>query len=296
MPLTYLKGEGHDHLKVRNIDGCYTFPWEVLPNHDEEFRSIPLWKARDDDIMICAYPKSGTHWTFEILNMLLSQSSERVKAYKQSGMLDYISQSQFDQLASPRVLNTHSLFSHLPVDFKNRKCKIIHIIRNPKDVAVSFFHHHVGIVNYEYDGKWEAYLPRFLKGQVDYNSWFDYTVDWDKTITDNPDYPLHVMYYEDMIENLHAEICRLADFLGVNIHKTPHLVEKIAAQCTIKKMREEKVTAESVSFWKENTIGMYRKGVVGDWKNMFTVNQNEMFDEYYNNRIKDTNLNIRFSV
>jgi hypothetical protein len=25
-------------------------------------------------------------------------------------------------------------------------------------------------------------------------------------------------------------------------------------------MRKEKVTAESVSFWKENAVGMYRKG------------------------------------
>jgi hypothetical protein len=59
MPLTYLKGESEDKLKVREIDGYYTFPWEVLANHDEEFRSIPTWKARNDDVMICAYPKSG---------------------------------------------------------------------------------------------------------------------------------------------------------------------------------------------------------------------------------------------
>ena len=106
----------------------------------------------------------GTHWTYEILNMLLSQKAERVKSYKQSGMLEYISQSQFDELPSPRVLNTHSLFSQLPVDFVNRKCKIILIMRNPKDVAVSFFHHHTGITQYEYEGTWEAYLPRFMQG------------------------------------------------------------------------------------------------------------------------------------
>jgi hypothetical protein len=100
--------------------------------------------------------------------MLLSQKAERVKSYKQSGMLDYISQSQFDELPSPRVLNTHSLFSQLPVDFVNRKCKIILIMRNPKDVAVSFFHHHTGIPKYEYEGNWEAYLPRFMQGLGEY--------------------------------------------------------------------------------------------------------------------------------
>ena len=96
--------------------------------------------------------------------MLLSQKAERVKSYKLSGMLEYISQSQFDELTSPRVLNTHSLFSQLPVDFVNRKCKIILIMSNPKDVAVSCFHHHTGIAKYEYEGTWEAYLPRFMQG------------------------------------------------------------------------------------------------------------------------------------
>lgn len=296
MPLTYLKGESGDKLKVREIDGYYTFPWEVLPNHDEEFRTIPSWKARDDDLMICAYPKSGTHWTFEILNMLLSQKAERVKSYKQSGMLDYISQSQFDELPSPRVLNTHSLFSQLPVDFVNRKCKIILIMRNPKDVAVSFYHHHTGITKYEYEGTWESYLPRFMQGQVEYNSWFDYAVDWEKAIADHHDYPIHVMYYEDMIENIHTEIYRLAQFLGVDPHCTLDFVNNVASLCSLHLMREEKVTAESVSFWKENTVGMYRKGIVGDWKTMFTVNQNRMFNEYYNSRMKDSKLRIRFTI
>ena len=96
--------------------------------------------------------------------MLMSQKAERVKSHKNSSMLEYISQSQFDELPSPRVLNTHSLFSQLPVDFVNRKCKIILIMRNPKDVAVSSFHHHVGNTKYEYEGNWEAYLPRFMQG------------------------------------------------------------------------------------------------------------------------------------
>jgi hypothetical protein len=39
--------------------------------------------------------------------MLMSQKAERVKSHKNSSMLEYISQSQFDELPSPRVLNTH---------------------------------------------------------------------------------------------------------------------------------------------------------------------------------------------
>lgn len=295
MPLTYLKGEGGDKLKVRDIDGAYTFPWNSLENHEEEFRSIPNWKARDDDVMICVYPKSGTHWAYEILSMLLSQKAERVETFKQSGMLDFISQEQFNSMPSPRVLNTHSLFSQLPVDFRNRKCKIVHIIRNPKDVAVSFFHHHVGLKPYEFDGNWESYLPRFMKGDVDYNSWFDYTNDWEKTIIDNPDYPIHIMYYEDMVENIHAEIFKLANFLEVCTHSTLDFINSVASLCTIDKMRKEKASTAAF-YWKEDSAGVYRKGIVGDWKSMFTVTQNEIFDELYYTRMNKSKLNIRFSI
>ncbi|XP_076081943.1 sulfotransferase 1B1-like [Mytilus galloprovincialis] len=188
MPFTYLKGEGGDKLKVRDIDGAYTFPWNNLENHDEEFRSIPNWKARDDDVMICVYPKS-----------------------------------------------------------------------------------------------------------VDGNSWFDYTNDWEKTIVDNPDYPIHIMYFEDMVENIHAEIFKLANFLEVCTHSTLDFINSVASLCTIDKMRNEKATTAALN-WKEGSAGVYRKGIVGDWKSMFSVTQNETFDELYHARMNKSKLNIRFSI
>ena len=33
---------------------------------------------------------------------------------------------------------------------------------------------------------------------VDYGSWFDYTLSWERVIQDNPNLPVHVMSYEDM--------------------------------------------------------------------------------------------------
>ena len=33
---------------------------------------------------------------------------------------------------------------------------------------------------------------------MDYGSWFDYTLQWEKLIHDNPELPVHIMSYEDM--------------------------------------------------------------------------------------------------
>lgn len=40
----------------------------------------------------------------------------------------------------------------------------------------------------------------------------------------------------------------------------------------------------------------YISGIVGDWKSMFSVTQNETFDELYHTRMNKSKLNIRFSI
>ena len=44
------------------------------------------------------------------------------------------------ELPSPRILNGHQLPVLLPEQLFTKKIKIIHVYRNPKDVAVSLFH------------------------------------------------------------------------------------------------------------------------------------------------------------
>ena len=41
---------------------------------------------------------------------------------------------------------------------------------------------------------------------------------------------------------------------------------------------------------------MFFAGVVGDWKNWFTVAQNEEFDTLYQEKMKGSKLKIRFEI
>lgn len=60
---------------------------------------------------------------------------------------------------------------HAPAVFRftyrlhRQKCKIVYVLRNIKDVAVSFYNHHVRLLDYEYSGTWRSYLSRFLHGK-----------------------------------------------------------------------------------------------------------------------------------
>ena len=46
-----------------------------------------------------------------------------------------------------------------------KKTKIVLILRNLKDMSVSFFHHHTGVKFYGYSGKFKDYLPVLLNGE-----------------------------------------------------------------------------------------------------------------------------------
>lgn len=96
--------------------------------------------------------------------MLVNQSADRVKLIKETSMVEGVTMEMFDNVASPRVLNTHLPLRLLPKNLLKQNAKIIFVQRNPKDICVSFYNHHKKICEYEYDGKWENYTERFLKG------------------------------------------------------------------------------------------------------------------------------------
>merc|ERR1712098_776823 len=39
----------------------------------EEIKQLPL---KEGDVLLCSHPRSGTHWTYEILHMVVTQQTE----------------------------------------------------------------------------------------------------------------------------------------------------------------------------------------------------------------------------
>ncbi|WAR03194.1 ST1B1-like protein [Mya arenaria] len=291
MPVKKLDDGTGETVRVLEVDGYYAPTFDM--NQEEDFRSIPNWPLKPDDILICAYPKAGTHWLWEVTSMLVNQSADRMKLIKETSMLEALTGESFSGILSPRVLNTHIPLNLMPMDTLKNRTRIIFVQRNPKDICVSFYNHHSKLVEYEYNGKFENYVNRFLNGLVDYGSWFDYTLGWEKVILDNPDHPFYVLAYEDMKADPVKEIEKLSGFLGLKTSKA--LAAEIAEKCDFQSMKREKDPLENTADWKGGQPGMYRKGQVGDWKNWFTVAQSEMFDAEFRRRMQGSNFTYRFS-
>ncbi|XP_025091438.1 sulfotransferase family cytosolic 1B member 1-like [Pomacea canaliculata] len=271
----------------------------------ESIRGVPQLAIHADDVIICAYPKSGTHWLWEIARHLVAVGCQRDSSHeanqprssldhlpalpvreKDDGMLEMMDHSQLDHHPSPRVLNTHVHFHQLPRQVLSSGCRVVLLTRDPRDVAVSYYNHHRKLSDlYDYHGDWSHYLPLFLDGKLDYGSWFEYYASWYQGLRENPDLKVLQLTYEDMKQDSCGGIKKLATFLDINCcSETLRLIDHV---CSFDSMRQTKGHMEV------DTAGqpiMYRKGNVGDWQEWFTVSQAETFARVYRQNISRWNL------
>ncbi|XP_061172447.1 sulfotransferase 1E1-like [Saccostrea echinata] len=59
------------------------------PNPKTNFPRLKEMNIRSDDFFLCAYAKAGTHWTWEIMSMILQQSAEYHPLEKETHMLEF---------------------------------------------------------------------------------------------------------------------------------------------------------------------------------------------------------------
>ncbi|XP_060586560.1 sulfotransferase 1B1-like isoform X1 [Ruditapes philippinarum] len=272
------------NASMRGIDvGGFVTPDFMKPPEETKqiFEKVPEYKFKDGDLMLCTYPKTGTNWLYEILMMILKKSAEPVEGNKGDLMLEFQSAESVDKQPAPRIVNCHYPCRYLLLkDMKDKQIKTILCCRNPKDTAVSYYNHMKGIKSYEYDGKWSDWLPVYLQGKLEYGKYTDYLIGWEKEIQNGVGYPLHIMYYEDMKKNGSEEIEKLLKFLGVDLDN--NLKNDILKQCGFDIMvKRDKVPPAFKEMFFKSDFSFLRKGQVGDWKNWFTVAQNEMFDDIW---------------
>lgn len=265
----------------------------LFDNIEEILSALPYMPIRDEDVLLIGYPKSGTHWLWEVINMILHGNTTYMNENKVKFFIEYSKQEAFETTETPRVLNSHLPLRLLPLGVLEKNIKTVFVARNPKDIAVSLYWHMFQMYEFSgYEGTFNGFFDVFLDGHVSYGSWFDYMLRWQEDFDNNPDWPVHTILYEDMKEEPVVEIQKLASFLGKN--DETDFCAQVADKCSIEKMR--KVKPPPILKMRTPGATLFRKGVVGDWKNFFTVAQNEKFDELYQEKTKNLKLKFRFEL
>ncbi|KAJ8299111.1 hypothetical protein KUTeg_023171 [Tegillarca granosa] len=140
---------------------------ELMTDTEKKITAIKNLESRSDDILICAYPKSGTHWVCEIVAQIISGKAEYSERSKGGLFLEAQPLGELAELPSPRSLNSHLPFRMLPRKHFRLKAKTILVIRNPKDVAVSLFHHSQKDTRGGMIGKsWEEFFQTYIDNKL----------------------------------------------------------------------------------------------------------------------------------
>ncbi|XP_028290602.1 cytosolic sulfotransferase 3-like [Gouania willdenowi] len=273
----------------------FTNNWENVQN----------FQARPDDILIATYPKAGTTWVSYILDLLYfskmsCQRQTTVPIYDRVPFLEIAvpalvsGKDMADHLpTSPRLIKTHFPVQFVPKSFWEQNCRIVYVARNAKDSVVSYYHFDCMNKVQPDPGDWSSFLQRFIQGKMVFGSWYDHVNGWWKKKQTSS--RIHYMFYEDMVENTGQEIDKLCSFLGVS--PTPEEKNSISVRSQFDSMKKDQMANNSTNAVMDFNVSPFmRKGKVGDWKNHFTVAQNQDFDEDYKKKMKDSQLQFRTEI
>ncbi|XP_061444543.1 sulfotransferase 1C2-like isoform X2 [Rhineura floridana] len=269
--------------KLVEVEGI-PFPAETADNWER------LWafKARPDDLLICTYPKAGTTWIQEIVDVIQHegdpQKCDQAPIHQRIPFIDLFfpkpipsGLEEAEAMPSPRTLKSHLPVQLLPPSFWEQNCKIIYVARNAKDNAVSYFHFHRMNQGMPETGNWDEFLESFLAGQIAWGSWFDHVRGWWEA---KNRHSILYLFYEDMKEDPAREIRKVVQFLGLKLPDPA--VNQIVQHTMFENMKANPLTNYSSipTFIFDQTVSSFmRKGTVGDWKEHFTVAQSERLDD-----------------
>lgn len=282
------------------------------PTFESTMDAVLKFKTRDDDVFIATYPKAGTTWMQTIVWLICNnadvETSKKLSLPERSPFLEAVDIPPFlrgiQTLESwpenkQRVIKTHRPFGLLPEEVGNdKKCKIIYVARNPKDCCVSYYHFHKKSGQmFENPGTWSEFLSKFASGNIECSSWFDHNLKYWEEYRKNKE-QIYFVTYESLKKDLRSGVTGISKFLQKELSEKQ--VDDIVNQCSFESMSKDINPAfkkAGIAFGADFSKSKFlRKGQVGDWKNYFTLNENETFDKLYKEKMKDSGLDFIFEL
>ncbi|XP_044148062.1 amine sulfotransferase-like isoform X2 [Bufo gargarizans] len=252
--------------------------------------SIKHMEIRDSDVFLVTYPKSGTVWTQQILSLIFNEGhrngTESINNWTRMPWIEAnLHNVDFKSRPSPRTLTTHLPYYLMPRELRNRMGKIIYVCRNPKDVLVSYYHFFKMNPRLKYEINWETFFNLFISGRVFIGSWFDHVKGW---YTHKEDFNILFLTYEEMKKDLQSVVLKISKFVDINLDEKA--IDTVVQRSTFKNMKDDPLSNYkfvSKDLLDQSKGDFLRKGIAGDWKNIMTVAQSEMFDKLFKEKMGD---------
>lgn len=178
-------------------------------------RNRARFVSRPGDVFVASYPRSGTTWTQVITYLLVSGGDDlsfdhlaKVAPWWERSLAHRTDAAEnLAHLPGRRVFK-----SHLPRRWLPEDARCLYVWRNPADVAVSYYHLYQRYLGFR--GPFAEFFARFLRGDVQYGSWFRHVAGWRRLAGDPR---VLILPYEDMRTSAKTWIRRIAAFLEIEV-------------------------------------------------------------------------------
>ena len=252
-------------FKIFDVEGTIEKQFNELISK-ENF--TPIDASEPEDIFIASYPKSGVTWMQNLITcMLLSSDSESITPKLVSEIVPDVHARNFYKRLFPRMFfKTHKL----P---QPRYKRVIHLVRDGRDVLVSFYHYLQ--LNGKNGPSWAEMIE--LKKDIWPQKWHEHTKAWNK----NPyNCDLLTIQYEDLKENPTVTLKRIAEFSNILINEEK--LNKIMEMNKIENLRD-KVVKHGWDYDKnfgDKSKDFFRKGKSGEYKKELSPDLLKKFEKY----------------
>ncbi|CAH0721879.1 unnamed protein product, partial [Brenthis ino] len=274
-------------------------------------------EIKSDDVFVATFPKSGTTLMQELVWLVRNNLDfEKAKAIKLNDRFPFLEEStiaphppstdlpatvdesvikslmpmtvdQIKALPSPRFIKTHLPMSLLPPNLLDT-AKVVYVARDPRDVAVSFFHHKKLMRVMSQEPEFKPYWKYFMENKVIWSPYFEHLLEaWGKRNHPN----LLFLFYEDLVKDLPSGIRRVAKFLDKQL--TDDEVANLSEHLKFDNFKKNK-SVNMEDFQKigifRNDGGFVRKGKSGGWREHFDEEMTAEADEWIKNMLRSTDF------
>ncbi|XP_072943670.1 sulfotransferase 1C4-like [Epargyreus clarus] len=290
--------------------------------YKQQAASIYSMPIRPDDVFVHSFPRSGTTLTQELVwliqNNLNYEKARSTKLYARFPMLEFSlsmhpettkelieehkdkvdclnilntfatpSAEKIAKLPSPRFIKTHIPLSLLPPSLLD-SAKVVHVARDPRDVAVSIYHLCRLLRTIGAAKDFKTHWNYFINDLIYWGPYFEHVKEaWN--LRNHPN--LLFIFYEDLTNNMPVVLRQIATFLGKSY--TDEQINELSNHLRFENFKRNPSVSQEVpnlNFLRNGEQSFLRKGKVGGWREDFDDEMRQQAERWIADNLRDTDL------
>lgn len=229
--------------------------------------SRSISEIKSSDLILAGYPKTGSTWIrFYLYSLLCQRAPELPQTIDamNDAMPEFANRSYFKGWhfeETPRIVKTHQ--KRLRV-FRRNKAALV--VRDPRDIVVSYYHYVSGLKASGFDGKVSDVLRDRKMGA---EAFFKHYSSWEDSAG-------LILRYEDIKEDPYTSFSKLAEFFSIDRTEAEIRVAIEAANFSNMRLAQSKSVNLKAEFKEGHQF--VRSGRNAQWADLFSEDDIEYYE------------------